>query len=286
MSEYQYDVAMVLRVYPKPSSAKPAVYAEDKLKLVEFCFKSFVESAAGVRVKLWLILNSCPPEYEAMFRKYWPAEHLVVLYYSGVPPGTTLHEQSRILIEQKDAPIVYFSEDDYFFLPGQFKLAVDFLRQHDDVDFISLYEHPDLHNTDLHRIRRETRQFSGKNWITALSTTHSFMAWHEILSRNAWLFLTFNNYTNPDLGMWMALTKLRVFNAFKLLQWLPRNKFWSGSILYAWYYFWRQILFGRRYKLWVASPAIATHMVATMEAPGVDWRKEFRQRMPAENSPT
>ena len=280
MSQYRYDVAMALRVYPKPSAAAPAVYADDKLKLVEFCFKSFVESAKGLRVKLWLILNSCPPEYETMFRKYWPAEDLVVRYYPGVPPGTTLHEQSRFLIEQTDAPIVYFSEDDYFFLPGQFKLAVDLMCQFDDVDFISLYDHPDMHNVDLHRIRRETRQFGGKNWFTALSTTHSFMARHEILKRNDWLFLTFNNKTNPDLGMWMALTKLRVFNVFKFLQWLPRNKFWSGSILYSWYYFWRQIVFGRRYKLWVASPAIATHMVATLEAPGVDWRREFALRMP------
>lgn len=53
----------------------------------------------------------------------------------------------------------------------------------------------------------------------------------------------------------------------------------AGSILLAWYYCWRQILFGNKYTLWVPHPSIATHMVAGMEAPGVDWQKEFDQRL-------
>jgi hypothetical protein len=215
-----------------------------------------------------------------LFRKHWPAEDLVCLHYPGVPPGTTLHEQSRILIGQTDARLCYFAEDDYFYLPGQFKLAVDFMRQNADADFVSLFEHPDVHSTDLHRLPRETRTSGGKTWFSGFCTTHSFMARHEILVANQRVFLLFNNWTNPDLAMWIALTKKRAFNIFKFVQWLPRHKFWSGSIGLAWYHFWRQILFGRRYKLWVASPSIANHMVAAMPAPGVDWDREFRRLMP------
>jgi hypothetical protein len=279
MSQFSYDLAVVYRVYPKPSSSKPSVYAEDKFKLVEFCFHSFKESLGKLKVKLWVILNSCPPEYEEFFRKNWPADDLVILKYPGVPAGTTLHEQSRILIGQTDAQLGYFAEDDYFFLPGQFELAVDFIRKNPDADFVGLYEHPLIHETDLHRIPWERREFGGKTWISIMSTTHCFLARRDLLVKNAWLFLTFKDNTNPDLGMWMALTKKRVFNVYKFFAWLPSNKFWAGSILLAWRYFWRQILFGRRYKLWVPTPCVATHMIATQEAPGVDWRAEFQKRI-------
>ena len=279
MSQYSYDLAVAYRIYPKPSSSRPSVFADDKFKLAEFCFESFTKSIGNLKVKLWVLLNDCPPEFEGIFTRRWPAEDLVLLRYPGVPPGTTLHEQSRILMEQVDAQIVYFAEDDYFYLPGQFELAVDFLRKNPDADFVTPYEHPGMHNTDLHKIHQETRLFDGRTWISALSTTHTFLATRKVLVKNRRLFLTFNDRTNPDLAMWMALTKKRVFNPVKFLWWLPTHKFWSGSIGYAWYYFWRQILFGSRYHLWVASPSIATHMIATQESPGINWRNEFQKRL-------
>jgi len=280
MSQFGYDLAVAMRVYPKPSASRPSVFAEDKFKLVEFCFRSFKESLGGLRVKLWVLLNQCPSEYEAMFRRLWPAEDLVFKYYPGVPPGTTIHEQSRTLMEQTDAELVYFAEDDYFYLPGQLQLAIDFFRANPDADFISPYEHPDNYTLDLHALPQERRSFSGKEWRTSVSTTHTFMTRRSILVESRRLFLTFNNRTNHDLAMWMALTKKRVFNPVKFLAWLPTHKFWSASIALAWYFFWRQILFGRRYKLWMPHTALATHMVATLEAPDVNWREEFQKRLP------
>ncbi len=103
MSKFEYDLAVAWRIYPKSSASRPAVFADDKLKLAEFCFKSFIESLGGMRVKLWVLLNNCPPEYETMFTRLWPAKDLVLLRYPGVPPGTTIHEQSRTLMEQADA---------------------------------------------------------------------------------------------------------------------------------------------------------------------------------------
>jgi hypothetical protein len=279
MSQFSYDLAVAYRIYPKPSSSRPSVFADDKFKLIELCFQSFKESVGNLKVKLWVLLNNCPPEFEEIFTKRWPAEDLVLLRYPGVPPGTTLHEQSRILMEQTDAKVVYFAEDDYFYLPGQFQLAVEFLRDNPDVDFVTPYEHPSMYDTDLHRIGVKTRQYVGKTWVSSFSTTHTFLTSREILVKNRWLFLTFHDWVTPDLAMWMALTKRRVFNPVKFFWWLPAHRFWSGSIFYAWYYFWRQILFGRRHCLWVASPSIATHMIATQEGPGVDWRAEFQKRI-------
>jgi hypothetical protein len=275
MSEFRYDVAVAYRVYPKPSANKPRVYAEDKFQLVDLCFRSFKASVVGLRIKLWVLLNDCPPAYEELFRRHWPKEDLEFVSYPGVPPGTTLHEQSRILLAQTDAEIVFWAEDDYFYLPGQFRLAVEFLRAHPDADFVSPYDHPDFYQSDLHAFSSAERLFGDRTWRSRLSNTHTILAKRAALIELRRVFLTFEGNVNYDLAMWMALTKRRVFNLFKLLQWSASNRFWSGSILLAWRYFFRQILTGRRYRLWVPTPALATHMIATLESPGFDWAREI-----------
>jgi hypothetical protein len=276
MNIHEYDVAVAYRVYPRPSASKPRVYAENKFKLVELCLRSFKNSLGGLRVKLWVLLNDCPPEYEALFRQVWPEKDLVFKYYPGVPPGETLQAQSRILLEQTDAELVYWAEDDYFYLPDQFRLAVEFLRQNPDADFTTPYDHPDFYNTDLHASRSTQRTFGGRVWSSRLSNTHTILTHRKTLEETRRVFLTFHGHVNYDLAMWMALTKKRVFNPVKLMQWSFINRFWAGSIVLAWYYFWRQTIFGRRYQLWIPTPALATHMIATLESPGRDWGAEIK----------
>src|ERR1700690_1371880 len=160
MSQFSYDLAVAYRIYPKVSTncgTRPPIFSEDKLKLAEFCLQSFKNSLGGLRVKLWVLLNGCPPAYESLFTKLWATEDLVLVRYPGVAPGTTVYEQARILLEQTDAEIVHFAEDDYFYLPDQFQLAVDFLRQNPDADFATPYENFDYYTADLNKLPYETR---------------------------------------------------------------------------------------------------------------------------------
>ena len=171
-----------------------------------------------------------------------------------------------------------------FISPGQFQQAVNFLKQNPDADFATPYDHPDLYSTDLHNHPRETREFGGRKWSFCISTTHTFLAKRTALIESRELFLKlfqdFQGRTSPDLAMWMALTKKRVFNPVKFFRWsVSRRWFWAGSIFLSWYFCWRQILFGRRYTLWSPHPCIATHMVAGSEAPGIEWQKEFQRQM-------
>jgi len=286
MSQFSYDVAVAYRIYPKVSNTcnnHPPIFGEDKLKLAELCLQSFKSSLGGLRVKLWALLNNCPPAYEAIFNKLWAPEDLVLVRYPGVGPGTTLHEQVRILMEQTDAEIVHIAEDDYFYLPDQFHLAVDFLKHNPDADFVTPYENFDYYTADLNKLPYEKRAFGGKEWNSCVSTTHTFLAkraalieCQNLIHR---LFRATRGQTIPDLAMWMALTKKRIFNPIKFIRWLIPHRFWSGSMVLAWYYCWRQILFGRRYTLWSPHPTIATHMLAGLEAPGIDWQKEFQRQL-------
>jgi len=280
MSQFQYDLAVAYRVYPKVSANPPPVFADNKFKLVELCLKSFKASLGNMRVKVWALLNNCPPEYEALFTQLWPAEDLVIVRYAGISGGETLHEQQRILSEQTDAEIVYLAEDDYYYLPNQFALAVNFLRQNPDADFVTAYDSPDVHFTDLHQCIDETRSVDGKTWRSSVSTTHCFIAKRTAMieCRPLFdkLFHAFPGRPSPDLAMWMALTKKRVFNAWKFFAWLPAHKYWTASIFLSWFYCWRQILFGRRFTVWTPNPSISTHMDGKLLAPGIDWAKEFQ----------
>jgi hypothetical protein len=281
MSQSRYDLAVAYRIYPKMSASKPPIFADDKLKLAEFCLKSFKKSLGGLRVKLWVLLNDCPPAFEDIFTREFAPEDLVLVRYPGVGPGITLREQFRILVEQTDADIVHFSEDDYFYLPGQMETGVNFIRQNPDADFVGPYESHDFYEIDLHDMNFETREFAGKKWSSCISVTHTFLARRTSLleCRDLFdrLFAASQGKTVPDLAMWMALTKKRVFNPVKFVRWtLTHRWFWAGSMALSWYHCWRQLLFGRRYKLWSPHPCLANHMVAGLEATGVDWRKEFQ----------
>ena len=284
MSQFSYDLAAAYRICPKMSASRPPIFAEDKFKLAEFCLKSYKNSLGGLRVKLWVLLNDCPPVYESIFTKLWAPEDLVLLRYPGVGAGITLHEQARILMEQTDAEIVHFAEDDYFYLPGQCQLAVDFLKQNPDADFVAPYESSDIYTADLHNMSFEKRVFGGKDWSSCISATHTFLARRAALIECQGLlhglFRAYKERGIPDLAMWMALTKKRIFNPIKFIWWSVSHRwFWAGSIFLSWYFCWRQILFGRRYSLWSPHPCIATHMVAGLEAPGIEWQKEFQRQM-------
>ena len=286
MKPFSYDLAVAYRIYPKVSTGRfpPPVFSDDKLKLAEFCLQSYKNSLGQLHVKMWVILNACPPEYEAMVKRVWGEEHLVVLHYPGVGPGTTVREQLRILTEQTDAEIVHFGEDDYFYLPDQMPLAVEFFRQTPEADFIAPYEGGELFKSDLNKMQFKQKHFCGKVWHSCIAATHTFMARRSSLLESQSmihrLYVARKGGTIPDLGMWMALTKKRIFNPFKFLQWtLTHRWFWAGSIFLSWYYCWRQILFGRRYTLWLPQTCIANHMGVGLEAGGIDWQKEFQRQL-------
>lgn len=283
MGEFNYDLAAVFRVYPKPSRTAPPMFGNDKFKLVELCFKSFKDSLSSMRVKLWILVDSCPPEYEVMFRRIWASDDLVFVRFQGITASAALREQIRILTGQTDANIVYCTEDDYFYLPGQFKLAVDFLNLNPDADFVSPYDHPDIYNTELHVRKSPIKNFNGKVWNSCCSTTHTFLTRRATLleCRNVfwrtkwWDPFRLLNGIMPDLSHWLALTKRNVFDWRTLLKWCRTHRYWAVSIFIAWNYFWRQILFGKRRTLWVPKPSIATHMADGYYAPEIDWDMEF-----------
>ena len=265
------DVAIAYRIYPQVANpARGLPFSDDKLHLSEICLRSFKESLGDLRVKVWALLDGCPDGYASLFRKYFGPRDLILLPIPAAGKRPTFGKQIEILLRQTESDLVYFAEDDYVYLPNQFSRLVEFLRAHGDVDFVSPYDHLDCYTLAIHRHPKWLRVHAGHHWRTAASTCLTFLTRKETLQRKQRAFRTYCR-RNKDCSLWLSLTKRSLFNPLQLLRLATSSPLSAKIIAKAWFFGGRQILFGKRMKLWVPIPGIATHLDSQTLAPAIDW---------------
>lgn len=267
-----HDLAVCYRIYPG-LSGKPAFDLKDKLTMVQLNLRSFKAALGTLRVKMWVLLDVCPPAYRELVTELFggPDLEIIELKTRTGNEGTFLR-QLDILCTQTAADLVYFAEDDYLYLPEALQIAVNFMQRHPEADFLTLFYHLDYQRKYVHQFRGQEHLESGRTWRTVASTCLTFMAWREGLVTSRSTFMTYAR-RNSDLGLWLALTKNRVINPLHAVLSLQNGLYFSASHALAWWHAWRQILFGRRRTLWVPTPSLATHLESTGIAPDVDWIK-------------
>lgn len=272
-----YDLAVAYRIYPALSKTPAPIFNDSKYELARLCLKSFKAALGDLKVKLWVILDNCPAEYEKLFTALWEPEDLVLLRFEGLGNQKTFGKQVELLTEQDDSEFVYLAEDDYFYLREKFHLALDLLKHNPDVDFCSLADHPDLHRDEFHQHKMRLKVEQDQVWRTANGTTCTFLTRKSTLQQARRTFLSYTKITrwNVDACMWLSLTKHHVFNVFDLATQPLIFPYRGASLLFAWLLNWRQILFGQRYKLFMPVPSLAAHMDATRMPPYIQWEKEF-----------
>jgi hypothetical protein len=274
-----YDLAIAYRIYPKVAKLAMGLPAgDDKLRFSELCLRSFKEALGDLRVKLWVLLDGCPEEYADLFLKYFEAQDLEFIRLPGIGNQATFGRQIDILLGQEGSNLVYFAEDDYVYLPGQFERMLRFLRSGREVDFVTPYDHPDCYELDLHREPKRMAVFEGHHWRTAASTCLTFLTRKSTLARYERTLRTYS-LGNNDCAMWLSLTKRRLFHPLLTLKFLIRGEFYWKVILKAWLYGWRQNLFGATARLWVPVPGLATHACAGLMSPAVDWISVMRSHL-------
>jgi hypothetical protein len=272
-----YDLAVAYRIYPKVS--KPAhglPFDDDKLRQAEICVRSFKESLASLKVRIWAILDSCPPEYEAMFRRYFSAEDLVVVNENSIGNAGTFRKQIDLLLKQQDAEMVYFAEDDYLYLGRDLSILIDFMRGNKDVDFVSAFDHPDDYFLDFQHFPKWVRAYDGRHWRNAASTCLTFLTTKARLAEYEGVFRSYER-RNYDTGVWMSITKYRLFNVRLLIRYMMQGSFLWRMLLKCWYYNTWQNLFGRRASLWIPMPSFALHLDRHHVAPGFDLPELLRR---------
>ncbi|MHA1284999.1 MAG: glycosyltransferase [Promethearchaeota archaeon] len=276
MKSKKYDLAVAYRIYPL-ISGEPPVYRESKYKLAKLCLESFKECLDDINIKIWAIMDNCPKNYENLFRMFFKNEDLKIIHLNNFGNQGTFNLQIKILSEQKDSELVYFAEDDYYYLPSQFKKMITFLKNNDDVDFVTPYDHLDHYSFPFHNYKSKIKVYANKHWRTINSTCCTFLTSRKILRKTKKVFQIYKNNTIL-LSSWVCLTKYKVFNPFFISKYLSFRKDISYYYYKAWRYGWRQILFGRKWNLWCPIPTIATHMDKNYLSPTIDWKKIFLQK--------
>lgn len=283
----RYDLAIAYRICPHMSRSRPPIHSSSKYELAALCVRSFKRGLANVRAKIWVILDGCPPEYETLFTDLWPAQDLVLVHGQGLCNAGTFKKQIEILTEQTDAEMVYFAEDDYVYRADAFSQMLTFMQSHPDADFCAPYDHPDFYGQAFHQHMTRIKVTGSQAWKTQNGITCSFMTRRTTLVKTRKTFLSYTKITrwNMDAPMWLSLTKHHVFNPIDLITQPFIFPYRGASLVFAWFYNWRQILFGPSYTLWIPVPSLATHMVAGLEAPFINWESEFLINTRAQQAP-
>jgi hypothetical protein len=277
----EFDLAVCYRIYPRVSG-NPIFGFKDKLALTQLNLETFKAAIGDLKIRMWVLLDNCPPAYAELVRAIFPGTAMDLIALNGEGNGATFARQIDILTAQQAAELVYFAEDDYLYLPRSLEPAVAFLRRHPEADFLTLPDHVDYYRQYVHRIQSGQQCIieGSQQWRTVVATLLTFMTRRQTLVETGDVFKTYRR-NNPDLAMWMALTKLRVFNPWCSVRGLGDGVYIPGSQALAWRHTWRQILFGRRRTLWAPCPTLATHMERNGLAVGVDWERVFGTRAKA-----
>ena len=273
-----FDLAVCYRIYPGVSR-DPIFGFKEKMPLVRLNLKTFKESFGDLKIKLWVLLDNCPPAYMELLKSLFPKTPMELIPLGGEGNGATFIRQVEILSAQTAAELIYFAEDDYLYLPRSLERTVNFMRRHPEADFVTPYDHADFHSKFIHQFRGPEILEDGCRWRTVVSTCLTFMARRKAVAESAAVFKTYNK--NSDLAIWMALTKKRVCNPWSWVRSFGDGLYFPASHALAWRHAWRQILFGKRRTLWSPAPSLATHMENSGLAPGVNWREIFGKRAAA-----
>lgn len=271
----KYDLAVCYRIYPGVSG-NPIFGFREKLPLLRLNLETFKESLGDLKVKMWVLLDNCPVAYSDLLHELFLGIEMNVISLEGEGNGATFRRQVDILREQSDADLVYFAEDDYLYLPRSLEHTVEFMRNHSEADFAAPFGHVDYYRAYIHRFPSPEIIEDGRRWRKVVSTCLTFMARKRAVEESAAVFKTYNK--NPDLALWMALTKIRVCNPWSWVRSLGDGLFFSASHALAWRYAWRYILFGKKQTLWSPAPSLITHMESNGLAPEVDWAGIFGAR--------
>lgn len=263
-----YDIAIAWRIYPKVSKV-PIIFADDKYRMVETSLRSFIESARGLKIFYFFLLDGCPPEYNRLIASLFDPQVFSIVETPAIGNGATFAKQIEILSEQDKADIIYFAEDDYLYAPGEFKKAYDLLRNDSSVDFISCYLPMDVFRHPIHQHKRLVAYKEDKCWLTANSTCLTFMTSVKTLNETKPLLLTYAKGNN-DCAIWLIITKTHVLNPLAYIKFMG-NKECFGILKMAVKYSFRYFFSLRKYRLWMPHTAICTHLEKGNESPGVDW---------------
>jgi len=278
-----WDLAVAYRIYPGIGRPPPC-YGDDKLMLSDFCLRSFKQAMEGVKAKIWVLLDGCPPTYRRLFERMFPEGNLVIQELPGVGNLPTFGRQIELLTEQADADWVYFAEDDYFYFPGAFAEMLRQLQRQDGPDFVTPYDHLDYYTSPIHEAYSKPRPAKDRVWRPAGSSCLTFMTGRETLRQTAPLFRSYCR-GNTDLALWLSVTRHPTLFPPGALRVARRQPGLLRFLAQSWWFHPGQNARGKRWTLAAPVPTMAAHMERHYLPPGLAWDQIFSEAASAWSMP-
>lgn len=265
-------IAIAYRIYPGISKI-PAYFPDDKRKMSELCFASFMNSLGNLHYHIWVILDKCPKDYEDIFLKHCSEEKLTFIHDKGIGNALTFEHQITILLEQDFSETIMFAEDDYFYLKDGIEEGIEFLNTGTDIHFITLFDHKNYYTLPFHAAKGESTVKEKTIWRTVNSTCLTFITTKQHLREAKSIFLTYKK-KNYDASIWLAITKLGLWSG-KLLKEVFRDSLHLKIVVKAFLFTLPHVVLGKRKKLWCPYPSLSTHIDEKDLSPDIDWNTHF-----------
>ena len=131
-----------------PAKSENAVGFGDKFDMVRRNALSMMAALRGFDVQLFVLFDGCPRSYDIFFRRLAtesPNVDVVIDYADHIGNKASFKWQVETLLHRTNAPLVYFSEDDYLYAPSAFSLMASLLEQ-PWASFATPLDHPDRYN--------------------------------------------------------------------------------------------------------------------------------------------
>ena len=252
-----------------PALSQTAVGFSSKEKMVKATTNSLASALGQFKgqVRLFVILDGCP-EWRAIFESKVADCTNVSISFTDTPAignFATYSKQVEILLAEKDADYLYFSEDDYLYRPDAFLAMTDMLERN-GVDFVTPLDHPDRYRgLTFENATSPIAHTTFSHWRQVPSTCLTFMTTPSVLKRTRWVFDAYTRGT-MDSSMWLAATKQKLFAPRALIG--PGWRYLCGqnvpyprlAQLCAWKWFGIKLLTTRKFTLWSPIPSLAIHL--------------------------
>src|SRR5262249_20580847 len=115
------------------------------------------------------------------------------------------------------------------------------------------------------------------------STCLTFLTTRQTLRSTQDVFRSYAR-RNFDTSVWLSLTKESIARPLDFCRWLAQDRLLAKIIAKTWLFGWKQILFGKRHRLWVLVPGMAKPSDANPLSPVNDWAGLMLDEEPAYHS--
>lgn len=290
----KYDITIAYRCYPKISKT-PKYWESNKLEMIKWWLKSLVLLLWDLKAVFYIIADWIQENWkEEIISVLW--NHKVIyIYTNSIWNAWTWNKQIELLLEQDYSDIVYFAEDDYLYNISDNAWLKEWISLLKDkkADFVSLFDHLAIYKNYLHKYKKDFIITENKIRKTEASTCLTFMTTKKTLKETKKIFDLYTRWC-WDYPMWTILTKKNNFRLFDVdynhKLWLPWNKkpsliqkllknfpYWTVCFFMSRIYWAKHILFWKKYRLFIPTPSIATHLESEDIAPLINWDDVFKK---------